>query len=196
VPSLALQRWQGERAAQLQSVRDAHTAFEGGGRGRRYRTQQLNQAFALMVSGQFQGFCRDLHTEAADHITGAAAAAGLTPAVQLAMSRAFTLARKLDSGNPNPGNIGADFGRFVASFWAEVQKSSTYGARRQARLEALNQWRNAIAHQNFDPSKLGGRTELTLHDVDQWRSCCSGLAVTFDTVVRQTLRNLLGANPW
>lgn len=30
--------------------------------------------------------------------------------------------RKLDQGNPGPGNLGSDFGIFGASFWPEVQR--------------------------------------------------------------------------
>ena len=61
----------------------------------------------MLLSGQFPGFCRDLHTECVDHL------AGIIPNVPL---QAIFLAearrdRKLDKGNPSPGNIGQDFNR-------------------------------------------------------------------------------------
>jgi hypothetical protein len=60
--------------------------------------------------------------------------------------RQFITARKLDSGNPNPGNIGADFDRLEISFWPAVVGYDARNADRQRLLVTLNQWRNAIAH--------------------------------------------------
>src|SRR5437763_14793480 len=68
LPSIALQQWLDERVPLLDEVRAAHTAIAGPTRGRKYATQQVNQAYLLMVAGQFQGFCRDLHTEATDYL--------------------------------------------------------------------------------------------------------------------------------
>ncbi len=34
----------------------------------------------------------------------------------------LTQGRKLDSGNPNPGNLGSDFNRFGLDFWAVVDR--------------------------------------------------------------------------
>src|SRR5487761_2241061 len=64
------------------------------------------------------------------------------------------------SGNPNSGNLGSDFKRLGIDFWAEVKKLDARNADRLKRLDELNNWRNAIAHQHFDPARLGGRTGL------------------------------------
>jgi hypothetical protein len=55
--------WRSSRARALDEMENAHASIGGTGRGRRYATQQVNQAYAVMVASQFQGFCRDLHTE-------------------------------------------------------------------------------------------------------------------------------------
>src|SRR5579884_2178893 len=63
VPSAAFQEWSTVRAASLDEVENAHRSVGGTGPGRRYATQQINQAYAVLLSSQFQAFCRDLHTE-------------------------------------------------------------------------------------------------------------------------------------
>ena len=66
---------------------------------------------------------------------------------------------------------------------------------RNKSLEMLNLWRNAIAHQNFDPSKLGS-TKLGLAQVRKWRIACEGLARGFDRVMRAHIRSVTEKIPW
>lgn len=68
MPSIAFTIWENDRAASLDEVLAAHSAVGGAGPGRRVATQQINQAYAVLLSSQFQGFCRDLHSESADHL--------------------------------------------------------------------------------------------------------------------------------
>ena len=63
MPSVACYDWSVMRAAALDEIEHAHRSVGGTGRGRRYLTQQLNQAYAVLLSSQFQGFCLDLHEE-------------------------------------------------------------------------------------------------------------------------------------
>ena len=80
----------------------------------------------------------------------------LEPASMRPIVRAeFTRERKLDRGNANPGSLGQDYGRLGIEFWDEVRKLSPRNSARSQALEMLNSWRNAIAHQDFDPAKLG-----------------------------------------
>jgi len=116
MPSLALRDWSGWRAAALDEIEHAHRSVGGPGPGRRYLTQQINQAYALLLSSQFQGYCRHLHTDCANHLL-----ASVVSAVLLATYRDnFLFGRKLDTGNPNRGNIGADFNRLGLLFWTAV----------------------------------------------------------------------------
>ena len=63
MPSLALKRWRTDRAASLDEIENLHLLVGATGPKRRSTTEQLNQAYALLLSSQFQGFCRDLNEE-------------------------------------------------------------------------------------------------------------------------------------
>jgi hypothetical protein len=191
MPSEAFLRWSGDRSRALDEIENAHASVGGTGPGRRIATQQINQAYAVLLSSQFQGFCRDLHSECAEHVIEA------TPArFQEIIRTQFLWGRALDRGNPNPGNIGSDFNRFGFDFWASVLAAHLQNGRRREYLDELNAWRNAIAHQDFDPERLGGTTSLNLATVRQWRSSLNGLARSFDNVIGEYLAQLLGVAPW
>src|SRR2546430_14989733 len=110
--SLALGDWLGRRAAALDEIEHAHRSVGGTGPGRRYLTQQINQAYVVLLSSQFQGFCRDLHAECADHLV----APVVSPVLLAAYRDNLLFGRKLDTGNPNRGNIGSDFKPLGVSF--------------------------------------------------------------------------------
>ena len=189
MPSRALQRWKNDAQNALDEIEDAHRAVGGGGRGRRFATLQVNHAYVTLLSSQFQGFCRDLHTEAVDVVVGAVLPPVLGPIIQ----NVFVQGRKLDQGNPNPGNLGSDFGRLGMAFWPAVIALSAQNAARQAKLETLNTWRNAVAHQDW--SRVGV-SKLRLNHVQAWRSACRALATQFDAAVGNHLRGLVGQRPW
>lgn len=189
VPSAALGRWNTTRQGALDEIEDAHRAVGGQGRGRRYATLQVNYAYATLLSAQFQGFCRDLHSEAVDVIVGGVARVALQPIVRVVLVQG----RKLDHGNPNPGNIGSDFGRLgMMQFWPNVNALDRRNHARQAALENLNTWRNAIAHQDWN--HVGGVLHLT--QVRTWRAACRALAIHFDRSVGVHVGALVGAPPW
>lgn len=191
MPSVSLHAWRTTRLEALEELEAAHRSIGGTGRGRRYATQQINQAYAVLLSSQFQGFCRDLHTECAGHFVQSVAG-GL---LRTALRNVLVDNRKLDKGNPNPGNIGADYNRFGLSFWDAVRNLSRRNESRHDRLQELNDWRNAIAHQDFDPAALGA-TALRLQRVRDWRNTCDGLASCFDEVLRSHLQKINGVSPW
>lgn len=192
MPSRALKRWLTDGQRALDELEAAHRAIGGVGPGRRYATQQINQAYVVLLCSQFQRFCRDLHSEAADYL-----ASDPLPNVRYALLGLRLIeGRKLDVGNPSPGNIGSDFGRLGLRFWQAVGNLDARNIKRQAALESLNTWRNAIAHQDFDPAKLGGRVHIQLSSVRVWRAACKALATSFDEVVRTHLSAILGKTPW
>ena len=64
-------------------------------------------------------------------------------------------------------------------------------------LEELNEWRNAIAHQDFAPAMLRGeRPVLHLAQVQGWRRACEGLARSFDEVMLAHIQVKTGTAPW
>jgi RiboL-PSP-HEPN len=191
MPSNSYRRWIKTQSAALDQMENAHASVGGTEPGRRYSTDQINHAYAILLASQFQGFCRDLHTESASHLVSAL----LPPSMRPIVSAEFTRDRKLDKGNANPGNLGNDFNRLGLVFWDKVKQLNTRNSARNRALELLNEWRNAIAHQDFDPVKLGGST-LRLEQVRSWRSACEQLARAFDRVMRDHICTVIGIVPW
>jgi RiboL-PSP-HEPN len=192
MPSKSLAGWRGQRADALDEIARAHAAVGGTARGRRFATQQINRAYAVLLASHFQGFCRDLHSECVDHIiTQLAPATSMAAMLRLELTRG----RKLDSGNAQPGSIGDDFGRLGIQFWDELYKSDLTHKFRNVTLEKLNRWRNAIVHQSLNPLRLGGTTTLHLTEVRAWRNTCNRLATAFDEVLRTHLQGLTGTSP-
>jgi hypothetical protein len=192
MPSASLQRWLGFRARELDEIEQSHQMVGGTGRGRRYATQQINRAYATLLSSQFQGFCRDLHSECVDYILETVN----PPHLRTLLRVQFTWGRQIDRGNPNPAGIGSDFNRFGLDFWREVKARHALNERRSKLLEELNEWRNAIAHQDFTSPKLPGSKNLLLGKVKAWRRAINRLASDFDEVMRARLESLLGTSPW
>ncbi len=191
MPSRSLIRWDGERAEALDEIENAHAMVGGTERGRRYATQQINYAYAGLLSSHFQGFCRDLHSECIDHIVA------IVP-VQLQgfMRVEFIWNRSLGRGNPHPGAVGSDFNRLGIDFWTAVDALDARNRRRRDLLQALVDWRNAIAHQDFDAVAPGSIPTLHLATVRAWRSAVSTLARYFDLAMYNYLEALLGSAPW
>jgi hypothetical protein len=193
MPSNSLRIWAEDRATTLDEIEAAHHAVGGGGRGRRYATQQLNQAYTVMLMSHFQGFCRDLHSEAVANLVDAVSPAGMRSVLRGVLIEN----RALDRGNANAGTLGSDFGRIGLSFWDEMNATDTRVARWQARLDELNDWRNAIAHQSFGKvTRDGSRPAVFLNEVQAWRRMCGALARVFDRVVGAHVASMVGTSPW
>lgn len=191
MPSVSYQHWTTVRAAVLDDIEAARAAIGGSGNVRRAAAQQINRAYAVLLSAEFQGFCKDLHRECADHFTTLVPAA-----IKDVVEQQFLSHRLLDRGNPNPGNIGADFNRLGLKLFDEAAKADprVYGWRRS--LEDLNDWRNAIAHHEFDPVRLGGTIQLRVARVRGWRAACGNLARVFDNVLGRHLAATTGVTVW
>jgi hypothetical protein len=189
--SASLRTWTGPRAAKLDEIEAAHAALSGSGRGRRWATEQVNHAYAVLLSSQFQAFCRDLHSECVGSFVRGISAQPMARVVRAQL----VLSRRLDRGNPTPGNIGADFDRLGLKLWPAVRHLDSRNASRQLRLEQLSGWRNAIAHQDFGRAVLVP-TRLHLPTVRAWRRACNSLARSFDRVMRSYLASITGSEPW
>lgn len=169
----------------------AHRSMRSGGRGSRFAAEQMCQAYVLLLSSRFQRFCRDLHTECAEHLLNVA----VTPTLRLVLWSGFIRGRRLDAGNPHPGNIGADFGRLGIELWDHLRAGSPRTAERQRSLEEMNAWRNAVAHQDFSRA-LVSREVVALRQVRRWRAVCDLLAAELDRTLQEHLLLLTGIEPW
>src|SRR5947208_15923770 len=99
MPSDALLVWQTERLLRLQNVEADCLHLEGLHPTAPERVQEFIRSYAVLLSSEFQGFCRELHSECADSLVIA-----ITPVnVQSVLRSQCAFGRKLDPGNPNPG---------------------------------------------------------------------------------------------
>lgn len=144
----------------------------------------------MLLSSHFQRFCRSLHSEAVDVLMAQTQPIDMAEMLGTALMRG----RKLDRGNPTPGNLGADFFRFGMDLWTRVGVHDARNVARRARLEEMNTWRNAIARQDWD--RVGGDPALHLGTVRSWRSACNGLSRSFDAAVHERLVDVVGKAPW
>ncbi|MHB8878630.1 MAG: hypothetical protein ACYC8T_33440 [Myxococcaceae bacterium] len=196
--SRALAKWQTVRQQELDQFLAAHARVGGNRPGRRYATEQLNYAYLAAVAAQFQGFCRDLHSEA----VGALAAAA--PKVSTIIVASLTKNRKLDQGNAHEGTIAEDFARVgIEDFWDRVaaRGGRAFTKARRRRLEQMNMWRNAIAHNNFEQNqtrvdKLDGQLRPRLIEGARCRDACRRLAVQMEAAVSSFLARVVGSPPW
>jgi hypothetical protein len=189
MPSISYRRWRTTRRAAPDRVQDAHTTVHGA--GRREATRQINHGYAVLLAAEFQGYCRELHSEAVRHFV-----ANLPALQRPIVAEALTFNRQLDRGNAQSGSLGSDFGRFGLDWWSEVDAVDPAGPGLRRSLDELNAWRNAIAHNDFDPARLGGTIILRLAAVRGWRRTCNQLTRAFDAVLANHLRTVTGHSPW
>lgn len=191
MPSHSLIRWNGERADALDEIENAHAIVGGTERGRRFATQQINYAYAALLSSHFQGFCRDLHSECTDLLV-----ANIPVQFKALLRTEFKWSRSLDRGNPHPGAIGSDFNRVGVDIWEKAYAVDARNERRRELLQELIDWRNAIAHQDFEPVAPGSIPTLHLAQVRAWRSSLNVLARSFDQTMYNYLEGVVGTAPW
>jgi hypothetical protein len=188
VPSHAFRRWVGDAQRAFDDLERAHHALHGTGRGRAYATLQVNHAYVMLLSAHFQACCRDLHTEAVEATLASTTPSSLHPVLRDALLKG----RQLDRGNPNPGNLGADFWRLGLALWATLRGLNPRNEPRRLLLEDLTLCRNAIAHQDW--STVSRR--IALRRVRAWRSACSALARDLDRAASRHVGSLVGREPW
>lgn len=192
MPSRALQVWQGASARALNEIEKAHRRVGGRKPGRRVATLRLTQGYVLLLSAQFQRFCRDLHSESFAWILNQQT---IRPGVDTTLLAVLTSGRALDRGNPSPDNILRDFRAICPTFWNDVMQHNAHNVSRRTKLELLNEWRNAIAHHDFTKPNASSE-RIWLRSVQGWRRACNGLAISFDAVVGASLARLVGKPPW
>jgi hypothetical protein len=176
---------------------DAHAVVGGTGPGRRVGTAQLNWSMVLRLAGEFQGYARDLHDLAVDHLVQSLAPQGSPLASMLRTN--LTRSRELDRGNAHPGSLGSDFERLGFRLWPALGQMDSRAQKWNIELSAINRARNAIAH--AEDQKLATlATEgwpMQLRTIKRWRSSLDGLARCMDRVVAESLVALTGKGaPW
>jgi hypothetical protein len=197
VPSAAYQAWFAQRQGRVDQLLLAHQSMGGSGRGRRWRTEQVNWALTFRLAGEFQGYARELHDLAVDHFVSVVARTNL-PLANVIRTR-MTFERKLDKGNAHPGSLGDDYGRLGLTLWPALEAADPRAAAWNRDLTALNEARNAIAH--AEEGRLvvlrADGYPIALRTIRRWKKSLDGLVKTMDDVVSEYLDRLLGAGrPW
>jgi hypothetical protein len=195
--STALTRYRSERRDRLDELLEAHRLVGGPGRGRRWRTQQLNNSLVLRLAAEFQGFARDLHDVASNTFASWAAAGNSD--LETVLQNRLTQGRQLDRGNARPSSLGSDFERLGFELWPALAQRDPRSPARQGSLELLNQARNAIAHDD-EPALAALRARgapITLRTFRAWQRDLDGLAHTLDLEVANKLAKLFKRSiPW
>lgn len=203
----AQEKWQTKRAEALDSLDEIHGKITGRRRGRKYDTKHLNRALFVALSAEFQGFCRDLHEDAAIHIAQSIETtpqnAEIVPVVLDALVRQRTAAnpskeRRLDKGNADFSALVTDFSTLGIDLNSELKQRYPIKAPRwEKTLRALNDARNGIAHSDTDKLSRSHRDHgLTLATFRKWRSSVNGVVDAMDKVVGTYLLDLTGTKPW
>lgn len=182
MPSNSLLRWQTDRVPRLNALEGQIAAAAPS-----VLTDENLRAVVAMLCAHFQGFCRDLYSEATLAFVGA------LPGPLGAVAQGQCLAQiGLGTGNPNLQTLTRDFGRFGIDLRAELDRNAA-NVLRLNHLALLNQWRNFVVHHGvFAPAG----PPLALPMVQTWSGSCDGLAVELDRIVYDHLQALLGAAPW
>lgn len=191
MPSVSIHRWRTLRAASLNRVEAAHTTVGGSGAGARFAREQLNRSYCVLLAAEFQGFCRDLHDEATTALV-----AHLPLSFRVIIAREFARGRQLDRGNASPSTLGNDFTRLGFECWQKFDAAEPRGPRLRRLMEELNAWRNAVAHSDYDPARLGGTLTLTIARVRRWRRALNRVARVLDRVVADHIQQTTGVRPW
>jgi hypothetical protein len=150
--SIALQHWQNERKARLNEIEAHCTTAAALVPANVLLAEESLRGYVMLLSGHFQGFCRDLYTECAQVVT-----LRVPPALLATISMQFFAELKLNSNNPTVDTIRKDFQRFAIALDFTTDPAN---APRVTHLGHLNKWRNAVAHQK--PGAPAGIPPLTL----------------------------------
>lgn len=187
MPSASVLHWRNDRMPRMQHIDRQCAASLAAVPSNVHLVDENLRGYVVLLSAHFQGFCRDLYTEAAQVI-----ASKVRPTLRLLAQTQVSALRKLDRGNAHLDNIAADFDRFGLDLKAEVSADPANQVRRQ-HLVALNQWRNVAAHQG---TTLPPGGPLTLATVQAWRTSCDGPATALDGILYNALRRMLRRPPW
>jgi hypothetical protein len=193
--SRARTAWKTTRSAELDRVFSVHHELTGRGAGRRWEAEHLIGAIVARLVAEFQGYCRDLHDEAVDHVVGCL---GVTDPGLLALTRAaYIRGRDLNTGNPTWNALKNDFGRLEMRLQRDMDARFTSTPRLRQVLADLLYTRNAFVH--ADDVKLmncRNRQLLWLRQMRLWRGSLNRLVSSIDGAVGAHLKLLTGQNPW
>jgi hypothetical protein len=184
MPSVAVGTWRADRTNRLDAADGVHQLAINDGAAP--IIEYASGAWVVRIAAEFQGFCRDLHNEAA-RVFGT-----LTRMTGIALNvvvQSFQMQRGLDGGNPNVEVLRRDFLRFGIDLWTAMDMYDDTSPRLREQLQRLLKERNSVVH--------GGLATFDRPRMMQYRTAVDRLASNLDAVVSIELGLLFGeAAPW
>lgn len=193
--SEALNEWRSSSCEVFDGIEVIHGKVEANEVGRSLMIQQVNYAYAVLITAHFQRYCRALHTEATQSVIGGVP----DPAFAEVVERLLSRKRLIDKGNPTPRNLGTDFDRFGFKLWDDVEARDRRNRKRRHKLDHLCEWRNGITHGVISEKRSEGRLSppnLTLGTCKDWRRALGALAESMDSVIAMQCQALGRQRPW
>lgn len=193
--SRAYTAWKTTRSADLDRVFGVHREITGTGAGRRHDAEHLNGAIIARLVAEFQGYCRDLHDEAVDHVVQCLGVSD--PGLRALTRTAYIRGRDLNTGNPTWNALKNDFGRLEMRLQADMDARYSASPRLREVLKDVLYARNAVVH--ADDVKLlncRNRKHLTLRQARAWRASLNRFVSGIDNTTGAHLKVLTGKVPW
>jgi hypothetical protein len=193
--SKALADWQSDRAQRIERLRAAHSAFLHTEAGHAFGAKEIEHSLILRLASEFQGFARDLHSEAVDAVLDWLCPDD--PALRKVLRTPYLDSRRLDLGNADPKGIAHDFNLLGIAFWPELGARNATAQQWRGHLGALNTARNGLMHS--DDGKINRLVSsgwpLGLRSAELWRASLDQLAGAMDDLVGARVGGLTGRRP-
>lgn len=157
--------------------------------------ENIDRALYPVLAAEFQGFCRDLHSETITAIVNGAA--WPTERIQVLAVAAMKQGRGLDRKNPSSSVIGDDFRTLGLLLWQRVQEvhPEDYPDWRRA-LDTLVNIRNAVTHSDRKRiNEFASKNQLAFAYWSATRVHLDMLVIAMDSVVRTYLAEIATPAP-
>jgi len=146
--SPALAAWRSSRLVRLDRLLAVHPNSTGSATDPAV-AEEWTHALILRLASEFQGFCRDLHSDVSEAVALTLAASD--EEVRLLILVGLTTDRALNGRSADPQTLANDFARFRITLWPELEKRHPRAApvwRESLRL--LHAARNGVVHDDLD----------------------------------------------
>src|SRR5260370_14257574 len=110
MPSASLQHWQNDRMVRLTQIDAQCGSSLAAIPPNAHLIDENLRGYVVLLSAHFQGFCRDLYTEASQVIVSK-----VRPSLRPLIQAQFAAHRKLHHGNPSLPHLKEDFNRFCVT---------------------------------------------------------------------------------
>jgi hypothetical protein len=188
----ALRKWRSNRLTRLDLVLAAHP-HAAGSRTDPAVAPEWTRALVLIVASEFQGFCRDLHDDAAEAI--ARGVVSDDRRIRDIIISGLTVNRGLNRRGADVQTLEDDFLRLGMALWPSLSKQHPIAA--PVWLEALrylHKARNGVVHDDLTSVAIAQAAGWTLQidTVRRWRKLVNEIAEAMGCIVNQELAESFG----